>query len=187
MVTKEEFKGIWETIKKESDEMEHHREELEDKEKLEKLYITNRKPIRFLCRRYRLRRDEMVKVLEELGIPLKRVNTVRCKEQSSGYVTIFLGDGSSQLEHRYIWEQTYGPIPKGWVIHHINGVKSDNRRENLIALSRHKHPKIIYTGHGVHNGVTVVSDFTKILQERIRDLEKVNTNLHSLIDYYEAL
>lgn len=42
-------------------------------------------------------------------------------------------------EHRYVWEQTHGKIPKGWVVHHLNGNKLDNRLENLIAVPRTHH------------------------------------------------
>jgi len=40
------------------------------------------------------------------------------------------------LEHRRIWAEQHGPIPKGWVVHHLNGNKGDNRLENLAALPR---------------------------------------------------
>jgi len=33
--------------------------------------------------------------------------------------------------HRLVWFLTRGPIPKGLHIDHINGIKSDNRIENL--------------------------------------------------------
>ena len=49
-----------------------------------------------------------------------------------------------RAEHIIVWEKTNGkPLPKGWVVHHLNGVKDDNRPENLLALPRgehHKHP-----------------------------------------------
>jgi len=46
--------------------------------------------------------------------------------------------------HRRIYEQHYGPIPRepngrSYEIHHINGDHSDNRPENLIALSIQEH------------------------------------------------
>lgn len=46
-------------------------------------------------------------------------------------------------EHRYLWEQAYGPIPNGFEIHHKNEDKRDNRLENLelkpIPLHRREH------------------------------------------------
>jgi len=47
-------------------------------------------------------------------------------------------------EHLVIWEEHHKKeLPKGWHIHHINGNKSDNRPENLLALSSRKHSLII--------------------------------------------
>jgi len=44
-----------------------------------------------------------------------------------------------------VWEKANGkPLPKGWVIHHLNGVKDDNRPENLLGLpsnQHHTHPR----------------------------------------------
>ena len=34
-------------------------------------------------------------------------------------------------EHRLVWEQHHGAIPKGMFIHHINSDRRDNRIENL--------------------------------------------------------
>lgn len=41
--------------------------------------------------------------------------------------------------HEYVWVQHNGPIPEGWVIHHINRDRDDNRIENLIAMPRDEH------------------------------------------------
>lgn len=61
------------------------------------------------------------------------------------------------LEHIMIWEKTHGKeLPEGWVIHHINGIKDDNRPRNLLALPRGKH----------HNQLVA-----QALKERIRELE----------------
>jgi len=38
------------------------------------------------------------------------------------------------LQHRVVWELANGPIPKGFHVHHINGVRDDNRIENLSLL-----------------------------------------------------
>lgn len=48
------------------------------------------------------------------------------------------------FEHIYVWETRNGkPLPKGWVIHHLNGIRDDNRQENLVALSDKKHRTIL--------------------------------------------
>ena len=45
--------------------------------------------------------------------------------------------GKKTYEHRKVWQEANGEIPKGMHIHHINANKLDNRLENL-ALVSHK-------------------------------------------------
>lgn len=66
------------------------------------------------------------------------------KRLHNGYTFIFVGNDKYTPEHRLIWEKAYNKkIPKGWHIHHLNGIKSDNRLENLIALSSKKHSLVL--------------------------------------------
>ena len=70
------------------------------------------------------------------------------RKHTNGYVEILMPPSSGRsiyiLEHRYIWEKAFGPIPKGIILHHLNGDKTDNRLENLCALRRNEHsPKLI--------------------------------------------
>ena len=46
------------------------------------------------------------------------------------------------MVHRYVWEQNFGKIPEGGVIHHINGNKFDNRIENLMLMDITTHNRI---------------------------------------------
>lgn len=58
---------------------------------------------------------------------------------------------------RETWQEHHGPIPKGWLIHSLNGEKEDIRLENLAAVPRYP----------VHQG-----QITAPYVVRIRELEK---------------
>jgi hypothetical protein len=46
------------------------------------------------------------------------------------------------LEHILVWEQVHNqPVPEGCQIHHLNGIKTDNRPSNLMCLTPAKHNK----------------------------------------------
>jgi hypothetical protein len=41
--------------------------------------------------------------------------------------------------HRAVWAAAHGPIPEGFVVHHINHDRSDNRLVNLQAMPAGEH------------------------------------------------
>lgn len=49
---------------------------------------------------------------------------------ANGYVTFHVGR-VPQYAHRLAWIYVHGSIPSGFYIDHVNGVRSDNRIENL--------------------------------------------------------
>lgn len=62
------------------------------------------------------------------------------------------------LEHRLIAEQKVGRVLRSdEIVHHLNGIRNDNREENLVIIN----------GPNGHETWT----FSKLLQERIRELE----------------
>jgi len=64
---------------------------------------------------------------------------------SDGYYILTTGHGGYKREHIHIAEQVYGKIPKGYVVHHINEDKLDNRPENLQVMSRADHNTLHFT------------------------------------------
>lgn len=46
-----------------------------------------------------------------------------------------------QFEHRRIWEDAHGPIPEGFIVHHVNHDPLDNRIENLQLMRRGDHAR----------------------------------------------
>ncbi|AMO36437.1 hypothetical protein AC731_005500 [Thauera humireducens] len=61
-----------------------------------------------------------------------------------GYVRV-RGAGKFQLEHRLAAERVLGrPLKRGEVVHHISGVRTDNRPENLLICTDAYH-RLIHT------------------------------------------
>lgn len=60
--------------------------------------------------------------------------------------------------HREIWREAHGEIPRGWLIHFLNGNKLDTRLENLAAVPR-------YPRH--------LGEITAPYIERIKNLERL--------------
>lgn len=74
---------------------------------------------------------------------------IQCKNlnpaiNSDGYLTgIFRVDKNpiNYKVHRILAESFIGSIPKGFEVNHINGIKTDNRLENLEIVSKSKNIK----------------------------------------------
>jgi len=51
-------------------------------------------------------------------------------------------NGKNLKLHRYVWEQFYGLIPEGYVIHHIDNNKHNNKIENLQIMTHSEHSSL---------------------------------------------
>lgn len=70
------------------------------------------------------------------GKPLLRCGT-------TGYV-VAKAEGREKMAHRLIWEFVHGPIPNGYEINHINGIKNDNRISNLELVTHSENVRHAY-------------------------------------------
>ena len=98
-------------------------------------------------------------------------------KKSNGYKMILepnyyrSNKGGYVLEHIYIWEKVHNKhLPRGWCIHHLNGITDDNRPANLLAMPRKTHDK-----------------FIPELKKRIRQLEAEVKLLEKALDNSQML
>lgn len=67
-----------------------------------------------------------------------RPELLKGSPDKDGYIRYALrADGKTwnRISHRIVWESFVGPIPPGMQINHKNGVKNDNRLENLEVMT----------------------------------------------------
>ena len=107
--------------------------------KLKELGIKTRSP----------REAQLLRGEQNSGVNNPNYKNGRTQNGKTGYVFILKPDHPRAhqgyvREHILVWEEAHGiPLPKGWVVHHINGIKNDNRPENLLGLPSRHHYRLI--------------------------------------------
>lgn len=49
-------------------------------------------------------------------------------------------------EHVVVWEEAHGPVPHGYLVHHRNEDRADNRLRNLKLMTRAAHTRLHHAG-----------------------------------------
>lgn len=62
--------------------------------------------------------------------------------EQTGYKVLRDDNRKIVKEHRLVWENYHGAIPKGYVVHHKNEIKTDNRINNLELIKHEEHTRL---------------------------------------------
>ena len=87
------------------------------------------------------------------------------QEGYDGYLST--PSGYKQASH-WLWEATYGPIPQGSIIHHLNGIHTDNQLDNLVCISHQEHD---LSHRNTGKKQVIFYRLTDALREKVRELE----------------
>ena len=73
--------------------------------------------------------------------------------------------------YRSLWIKTYGSIPDGYEIHHIDGDRTNNDIENLMCVSLEEHYNIHYR-QGDYLACSIMSKRMRLTQEERKEIHK---------------
>jgi len=138
-----------------------------NKEELEKLYETMSQ--REIAEKLGCTQSAISYAMKRLGMKTKTARDYRSSKNPhwkggrfinwAGYFLV-RHNGKYVREHRLIMERMLGrPLKSTEEVHHLNGIRTDNRPENLV---------VIDTAKEKHETWTLV----RAMQERIRELEE---------------
>lgn len=88
--------------------------------------------------------EKTVALLGRGGRPTQRITRerIRSLNRRNGYLVVDLWrDATCKVVgvHRLVYDAFIGPIPSGFVVHHVNGDRTDNRLSNLMLVSHTEH------------------------------------------------
>lgn len=127
-----------------------------DKDELRRLYWDERMHCKYIAERYNTNSFAVREAMVRFGIPRRsKAEMTRGdlnyqwsggRKLSKGYVLIYRPNHHRAnyegfvREHILVWEETHKrKLYKGEIVHHLNGVRDDNRQENLVAKRRGCH------------------------------------------------
>lgn len=100
------------------------------------------------------------------GMVLSRVGDTG----SNGYERVSI-DGRSVAAHRVVYEAVHGPIPPGMSINHLDGVKLNNRPDNLEVATQSQQMAHAYSlGLRSGNGLTGKARTSRLSADQVQQL-----------------
>ena len=102
------------------------------------------------------------------GIRHHRFNGHRATKNTGGYILEYKPEHPRATKNGYIgqhilvWEDTHKiSLPEDWTVHHLNGIKNDNRPENLAGMPSRAHSQVL----------AEKAKRIKALENRVKELE----------------
>ena len=112
----------------------------------------------------------------------------RAKIDTNGYyrITSRKEGNHGKLLHRLIFERFHGEIPENYVVHHRNGIKTDNCILNLELLSMEKHHNTHHVGNDeLHRKISVAMNNTGYRNVSINKRAQYKQGFTYRYRYYE--
>lgn len=96
-----------------------------------------------------------------------------------GYIEVKVADPRTwELRARLVWKEKYGEIPESKILLHINGIRDDDRIENLMLVSRCEELKLNQDGLCVEGATEINTSAIALakVKAKISERRRVSTN-----------
>lgn len=120
---------------------------------------------------------EIAKYDESSLFPFETLKIIKQTKNSNGYL-IFTCNKKSKISHRFVYECFHGKIKNGLVIDHINCIKTDNRIDNLRAVT---------TKENNSNPITHSRQVKSKRELNGKKVLKIDKKTNEIVCYYESI